>query len=343
MQSTEQMEITVVGAGGWGTAVSRLLANRGHQVHLWVRDKRLAERIDRERVNEKYLAGVALPQKGLEVFTELAEVAGHGELFLMAVPSFAMREGCERIANLSPVDRKQSTVFISLAKGVEQDRFLTMSEVLVEVLDVEPEQVFALSGPSHAEEVGRDVPTTVVLAGRDLETGERLQRALMTDRFRVYLSDDIRGVEYAAAIKNVIALACGISDGLGYGDNSKGALISRGLAEMVRLADYLSVRRETFFGIAGLGDLVTTCISEHSRNRYVGQRIGKGETLVQIQHDMTMVAEGIYATRAIHRMAQARGIEMPITAAVYDILYQGADPLNKVDEMMTREPKVERL
>jgi glycerol-3-phosphate dehydrogenase (NAD(P)+) len=201
--------------------------------------------------------------------------------------------------------------------------------------------VFALSGPSHAEEVGRDMPTAVVLAGEDQDLGRRLQSAVGTSRFRIYLSSDIRGVELCAAVKNVIAIATGISDGLGYGDNSRGALITRGLAEMVRFARTLGVRESTFFGLSGLGDLVATCTSLHSRNRAVGVRLGRGEPLAAILKDMVMVAEGVFATRIVRDMARARGIDMPITEAVDRLLEGTADALSLVDEIMTREPKAE--
>ena len=203
--------------------------------------------------------------------------------------------------------------------------------------------VFTLSGPSHAEEVGRDIPTAIVLAGTDLDLGKRLQVALGTPRFRVYLSEDIRGVELCATVKNIIALATGVSDGLGYGDNSRGALITRGLAEMVRFGRVFGAKEKTFFGLSGLGDLVATCTSEHSRNRRVGYRLGQGVSLSEILSDMPMVAEGVYATTIVHEIATEKGVEMPITDAVYRLLCEGADPLALVEEIMTRAPKQEEL
>ena len=335
------MDFVVLGGGGWGTAIARLLARKGHHTRLWVRDPLLAKRIAEERENKKYLPGVELPES-LEVFSNLKEVEGQGEVFLLAVPSFAMRELAGRLARLlSARDRDRGPTFINLAKGLEQASGKRMSEVLREELG--PRPIFTLSGPCHAEEVGRDFPTTVVIAGEDLELGRRLQEALMTEWFRVYLSDDLKGVEYGGVVKNIIALAAGISDGLGYGDNAKGALISRGLVEMVRLAVRLGAKKETLFGLSGLGDLVTTCTSRHSRNRYVGYRLGRGEPLGRILSEMEMVAEGIYATKAVHELAQRLGVEMPITAAIYAILYEGVHPLEKLAELMTREPKMERI
>jgi len=335
------MDFVVLGGGGWGTAVARLLAKKGHRTRLWVRGPVLAREMFEERENRKYLSGVKLPES-LEVFTDLsALVDEHADALFLAVPSFAMREVARRLAEVLPEERRRDLVLINLAKGIERGSGKTMSEVIRE--ELESDSVYTLSGPSHAEEVGRDFPTTVVIAGEDLARGKQLQEALMTERFRVYLSDDLKGVEYGGTVKNIIALAAGISDGLGYGDNAKGALIARGLAEMVRLATRLGAKKETLFGLSGLGDLVTTCTSPHSRNRLVGYRLGRGESLGEILNKMEMVAEGVYAAEAVRRLAQEKGVEMPITAAVYGILYEGARPLDKLKELMTRQPKMERL
>jgi len=335
------MDFIVLGGGGWGTATARLLAQKGHQTRLWVRDPALAHQMAEEQENKKYLPGVELPRE-LGIFTDLNALTREGaDALLLAVPSFAMREVARRLAEAIPEDRHQDLVLINLAKGIERGSGKTMSQVIGEELG--SNNVYTLSGPSHAEEVGRDFPTTVVIAGEDLELGKRLQEALMTERFRVYLSDDLLGVEYGGTVKNIIALAAGISDGLGYGDNAKGALIARGLAEMVRLAVRLGAKKETLFGLSGLGDLVATCTSLHSRNRLVGYRLGRGESLGEILNKMEMVAEGVYAAEAVRRLAQEKGVEMPITEAVYEILYAGAQPLDKLNELMTRQPKMERL
>lgn len=334
------MDFAVLGGGGWGTAIARLLARKGHRTSLWVRDPALARRIATERENKKYLPGVKLPES-LTIFDDLQPLLEQGEVFLLAVPSFAMRGLARQLAPALTEEGSRALAFINLAKGIEQGTGKTMSEVLRGELGQRP--IFTLSGPCHAEEVGRDFPTTVVIAGEDLDLGRRLQEALMTERFRVYLSDDIKGVEYGGTVKNIIALAAGISDGLGYGDNAKGALISRGLVEMVRLAVRLGARKETLFGLSGLGDLVTTCTSQHSRNRLVGYRLGRGEPLRKILSEMEMVAEGVYATDAVRQLARRLGVEMPITEAVYAILYEDAKPLAKLTELMTREPKIERV
>ncbi len=328
------MKFAVLGAGGWGTAFSRLLANAGHGTTLWARDPAQAEAVTRTRENTKYLPGVLLPERGLTVTHDLEAAAGSDATFL-AVPSFAMQDTCEQLGPLLG----PRPVLVSLAKGLDRASARTMSEVIrVRIPDA---TVFALSGPCHAEEVGRDMPTAVVLAGEDQDLGRKLQREIGTSRFRVYLSSDIRGVELCAAVKNIIAIATGISDGLGYGDNTRGALITRGLAEMVRFARALGVSESTFFGLSGLGDLVATCTSLHSRNRAVGVRLGRGESLEAILADMVMVAEGVFATRIVRDLARRRGIDMPITEAVDRLLEGSADAPALVDEIMTREPKAE--
>jgi len=328
------MRFAVLGAGGWGTAFARLLANGGHDTVLWARDPKQAQAIGRDRRNAKYLPDVELPIEGLRVTAELPDAVAQ-DVLVLAVPSFGVAHLLERIA---PLAGPTPTV-INLAKGLDRATKRTMSELVA--LSIPDASAFALSGPSHAEEVGTDVPTAVVLAGRDLDLGGRLQREIATTRFRVYLSEDIHGVELCAAIKNVIALATGISDGLGYGDNSRGALITRGLAEMVRFGRTLGARESTFFGLSGLGDLVATCTSRHSRNRYVGCRLGRGESLDRILAEMDMVAEGVYATGVVHEIATEQSIEMPITEAVHRLLLGEAEPLSLVDEIMTRTPKRE--
>lgn len=330
--------MAVLGGGGWGTAMARLLALKGERTCLWVRSPAQAAALTRDRENTKYLPGVPIPEN-LLVTADPDRVAAWGEVFVFAVPSFAMRASARGVQK-ALADRVPLAL-ISLAKGIERDTLKPMTVVLEEELPGVP--VFALSGPSHAEGVGRDEPTAVVLAGEDQRLGGEIQRALMTDRFRVYLTNDVRGVEYGATTKNVIAVAAGISDGLGYGDNAKGALIARGLAEMERLAVRLGCQRETLFGLSGLGDLVATCTSHHSRNRAVGERVGRGERIADVLAGMSMVAEGVFAAQSVRSLAQAHGVEMPITEAVYDILYEGAAPDRKLGELMERPPKDERV
>jgi len=327
------MRFSVLGAGGWGTAVARLLANADHEVTLWSRDPERTAEINRCRENRKYLPDVALPDS-LQISSDL-DRSLEADAAFVAVPSFAVEPLLQRL------HRSSSTpdAVINLSKGLDRASQRTMSELAVDIL---PEtRAFALSGPSHAEEVGRDVPTAVVLAGEDLDLGRALQHAIATPRFRVYLSRDIRGVELCAALKNVIAIACGVSDGLGYGDNSRGALITRGLSELARFGRTLGICDATFFGLAGLGDLVATCTSRHSRNRHVGARLGAGEDLKSILSSMNGVAEGIYATGIVRQVAREREIDMPITEAVGRLLDGEVAPLQLVNEIMTRSPKRE--
>lgn len=327
------MKFAVLGAGGWGTAFARLLANHGHETVLWARGHDQAGVINRDRCNSKYLPGVALPET-LLITADFAAVI-NADVLVLAVPSIGMPDLITRIVASGATPR----IAINLAKGMDCATHQTMSELISKGLPTT--NIFTLSGPSHAEEVGRDVPTAVVLAGVDLDMGRTLQHEIATPRFRVYLSEDIRGVEICSSVKNVIAVATGISDGLGYGDNSRGALITRGLAEMIRFGRHFGVHDTTFFGLSGLGDLVATCTSRHSRNRAVGVRLGRGESLADIMDDMTMVAEGVFATGILCELARERNIDMPITFAVEQLLGGDSDPLALVDEMMTRSPKRE--
>ena len=329
------MRFTVLGAGGWGTAFSRMLARNGHTVTLWARNPKKAQAIDRDRENRVYLPGVFLPRENPRVTSDL-KAAMDAEVVVLAVPSFGVSALLERIApHVSP-----GQTFINLAKGLD-DSGRTISELIHARIPDHP--IFTLSGPSHAEEVGRDMPTAVVLAGSDRDRGGRLQKEIMTSRFRVYLSTDIRGVELCGAVKNIIAIAVGVSDGLGYGDNSRGALITRGLVELIRFGRAFGARDATFFGLAGLGDLVTTATSTHSRNHYVGYHLGKGEPINAIMDEMSMVAEGVYATEIVHKLAGERALDMPITDAVWRLLHGKVSAKALVDEIMTRPPKEEAL
>ena len=327
------MKFAVLGAGGWGTAVARLLANHGHDTMLWARNPDRANEIDRDRCNGRYLPGIHLPEE-LAITTDL-ESAMVADALVLGVPSIGMPDLLKQIAAIGSNPR----IIINLAKGMNRTTRQTMSELISVALPTAC--TFTLSGPSHAEEVGRDMPTAVVLAGSDLDLGQDLQREISTTRFRVYLSEDIRGVETCSTIKNVIALATGMSDGLGYGDNTRGALITRGLAEMVRFGRRFNVQEATFYGLSGLGDLVATCTSHHSRNRAVGVRLGAGESLETIMKDMTMVAEGVFAADIVHALASENNIDMPITDAVCRMLRGKTDPHSLVAEIMTRTPKRE--
>jgi glycerol-3-phosphate dehydrogenase (NAD(P)+) len=281
-----------------------------------------------------YLPGVPIPPE-VELTSDVGRAVRDADLWIAAIPTVHLRATLTPVAPVLRADRP----VLSLAKGVENQTFARPTEVICQVLGLRP--VAALSGPSHAEEVSRGLPTSVVVASADVELARNIQQRFSTDRFRVYTNSDLVGVELGGALKNVIGIAAGISDGLSFGDNTKAALLTRGLAEMTRFGVALGAARETFFGLAGIGDLITTCISRHGRNRHVGERLGRGEKLPAILATMKMVAEGIYTTRSVHDQAAKLGIELPITQEVHRVLYEGKDPRTAVTDLMQREPKPE--
>lgn len=331
-------DIAVLGAGSWGTTLAILLAEKGHRVFLWAHRKEFAEELLRTRENRRYLAGISIPET-IDISSEI-HYAQTARLIVVATPSQAVRE------TLSHLDAREvtNTIFVNVSKGIEIGTGMRMSEVTQSVLPtVSIEQIAALYGPSHAEEVSRHQPTTVVAASVNRDTARYIQDVFRTPMFRVYANTDLIGVEIAGSVKNIMAIAAGIADGIGYGDNAKAAIVTRGLAEVTRLGVRLGANPSTFSGLAGIGDLVVTCSSKHSRNRYVGEQIGKGKTLEQVLAEMVMVAEGITTTKAVYELAQKLGVEMPITTAVYEMLFHQKNPKELVYELMTREPKEEGL
>jgi len=330
--------VAVLGGGSWGTAIAVHLARKGVLVRVWEYDSRQCARVNEARENAKFLPGVKLP-KGLGYFHEMAAVLEGATDVVFVVPSRHFRETARSAARTG---LPENALFVIATKGLERGTLMRMSEVLAqEVPDAGKKRTVVLAGPSHAEEVSRGVPTAVVSASADARAAERVQTLFMSEAFRVYTNPDVVGVELAVAVKNVIALAAGICDGLGYGDNTKGALLTRGLAEIVRLGEAMGARRETFYGLAGVGDLVTTCLSRHSRNRYVGEQIGKGRKLSDVLEGMVMVAEGVDTASAARTLAQKAGVEMPITEQVNAVLFEGKDPREAIRELMTRERKAE--
>jgi len=329
------MRAALLGLGSWGTALAGRARAAGHEVVAWTRDPEQRRRLLAEGENAKYLPGVPLPE-GLRIVDTPEEAVAEGEIVLLCVPSFAVRETAGRVAPALG-DR----MVINAAKGLEEGTLRRPLEVLAETLGPE-RPVASLVGPSHAEEVSRDHPTAVVATARREEAAPGAQRLLSGESFRVYTNDDTLGVELAAALKNVIALAAGIAAGLGYGDNTLGALVTRGLAEMTRLGARLGARPETFYGLAGVGDLVTTCVSRHSRNRRVGEAVGRGMPLPDVLRGMTMVAEGVYTTRAARELGRRTGVELPIVDRVHAVLFAGEDPRTAMRSLMTRELKAER-
>lgn len=329
--------IAVIGAGSWGTALTISLANAGHDVTLWARRPAAAAFMDQERHNPTYLPQAHIPDT-VRITSNLAAAANDQDIWVFATPSQAVREVAQRLLPYA----KPDVIAVSVAKGIENQTLLTTTQVLDEVLTKVPrERLAVLYGPSHAEEVVRGSPTAVVAAAYDLAVAEELQETFMTPRFRVYVNPDVIGVEIAGSVKNVLAIAAGMSDGVGFGDNAKAALITRGIAEIKRLGMALGAHGATFAGLAGIGDLVVTCMSKLSRNRHLGEQIGKGKSLEQVEAEMTMVAEGVRTTRSVHDLAKKLNIEMPITEAVYAILFKGKKPEEAVEDLMTRSAKQE--
>ena len=332
------MNITVLGAGSWGTALARLLCLNGHQVTLqsWQPDH-VAE-MRRERENRQFLPGVALPER-LDITGDMA-AANSGDMVVFSVPSPALAS----VARQALPYVRQDAILISTAKGFFQDEaggaMLRLSQVLRQTLP--GRHCVALSGPSHAEEVGQELITAVTVAGDDPPILKQVQEAFSNDYFRVYTNNDLIGVEVGAAVKNIIAVGAGLLTGLGQGDNAKAALMTRGLAEITRLGVALGAEEATFAGLAGIGDLIVTCTSENSRNFRAGREIGQGRPVAEVIGHMGMVVEGVYAAQAVHQLAQSHQVEMPICQQIYGVLYEGADPDQAMRLLMLRERKEER-
>lgn len=327
------MKITVLGTGGWGTAVALLLDGNGHQVTLWSHNTEKAAQLALTRENP-LLKGVLIPAS-ITLTSDLAALE-NAEMAVFAAPSFALRA----VARQAAPHLRAGTLLVSLTKGIERGTHLRMSEIIAQECG-ERCPVVVLSGPSHAEEVARKLPTGCVAACADLASAERVQCAFMNEFFRVYTHDDTVGVELAGALKNVAALCCGVSDGCGLGDNTRALLITRALTEISRLAERMGGRKETLAGLAGMGDLIVTCTSRHSRNHRAGILIGQGRTAQEAMDEVGAVVEGYYAARSAHELAAQCGVEMPITEAVYRVLYEGESAAPMVSLLMSRAPKRE--
>lgn len=328
-------QFAILGAGAWGTAVALLLAqNPHHRVVLWCARAERAAQLQASRENTDLLPGVTIPPS-IRVTGDIAEAVQGADLLITAIPTIYLRSTLSRVAGQLP----DHCPIVSLTKGLEIGTFLRPSEILRQLTG--HRRLAVLSGPSHAEEVSRGLPTSVVVASGDLELARAIQRAFNTDRFRVYTNLDMVGVELGGALKNIIGIASGISEGLGLGDNARAALLTRGLAEMTRFGVALGAEPQTFAGLAGIGDLITTCFSRHGRNRQVGERLGRGEKLADILTGMKMVAEGVYTTRSVHERAGQMRLPMPITAAVHAVLYEERKPLDAVNDLMMRELRSE--
>ncbi len=331
------MRIAVIGAGSWGTALANLLAGKGGEVTLWAYEPDLVERLKANRVNDLFLPGIELDSR-LAFSNDLAAAVSGCQVVVLVSPSQVMRQV---VAGLSP-HLAGDALLVSAAKGIENDTLLLMSEVLSEVLgSAVASRCAVLSGPSFAREVALRLPTAVTVAALEADVGKAVQELFRTDYFRVYTNADVVGVELGGALKNVIALAAGVSDGLGFGHNARAALINRGLVEMARLGAAKGAEAETFAGLAGMGDLVLTCTGDLSRNRSVGIELGKGRKLADIIGGMRMVAEGVKTTLSAWQLAQKLGVAMPITEQMYRILYEDKDPRQAVTELMQRQQRSE--
>lgn len=325
------MKVGIIGAGAWGTAVSVVAAENGHSVSLWAREPEVVTELRERRTNSRFLQGVQISDS-IEVVDDIA-VLSSSDILINATPT-------QFIASILGPLSAADTLFVNLAKGIELGTHRRVSQIVHDVLP-SVSRYAVLSGPSHAEEVVRRMPTTVVCASTDIQSAELVQSALSTASFRVYTSSDVVGVEIGGALKNVIAIAAGIVDGIGLGDNTKAALITRGLAEIARLAVALGANVQTLYGLAGVGDLYVTCTSRHSRNRAVGERIGKGESLTSIRSTMSAVAEGVTTTQAALELALTAGVELPITEQIAQILFHGADPHEAIQTLMQRSLRQE--
>ncbi len=330
------MNVTILGDGAMGTACATLIASKpGNRVTIWSAFPDQAHAMQAARENIKFLPGVRIPDN-VVVTADIREAARAVDTYVAAIPTVYLRRTLAGIGAAITA----GTPTVSIIKGIENETFERPSQIIAGVLG--PRPVVVLSGPSHAEEIARNLPASVVAASSDVGLARQVQSLFTTPRFRVYTNPDVAGVELAGALKNVIGIAAGICDGLGFGDNAKSALLTRGLVEITRFGVALGAEAETFAGLAGMGDLITTCISRHGRNRAVGEALGKGKTLDEILAGMHAVAEGVWTCRAVHNLAIQRGIDMPITHEIYRVLFEKKSALEAVNDLMVRELKSER-
>ncbi|MDP1995471.1 MAG: NAD(P)H-dependent glycerol-3-phosphate dehydrogenase [Ignavibacteria bacterium] len=331
------MKIAVLGAGAFGTTLAVLLHYNGHKVSLWEYKKSCAKEMIKKRENKTYLPGTPLPEE-LEISYKLQDVVTDKNLIVLAVPSQFLRSVVEQI---SFADIK-NTIFVNVAKGIENKTLMTMSQMLKDVFPlIQDEQLGIISGPSHAEEVCKRIPTAVVAGSTVRETSKTIQAAFMNSYFRVYSSTDLLGVELGGSFKNVMAIGAGIIDGAKFGDNTKAAIMTRGIAEITRMGIAMGAKPETFSGLSGIGDLIVTCMSQHSRNRYVGEKLGSGLKLKEILKNMYAVAEGVETSRSASELAKKVGVDAPITNEVYKIIFEDKDAIKATTDLMSRDMKEE--
>jgi glycerol-3-phosphate dehydrogenase (NAD(P)+) len=327
-------KVTFLGAGSFGTALSIMLAKKGLDINIWDRDKNVIEDINVKKENFKYLPKITIPHN-VKAFIDIEEAIEGSAFIVLSVPSHVVRSLSRQISSM--VNEKQ--IVVSIAKGIEEDSLKRISQVIEEEIPQSP--VVILSGPSHAEEVALDIPTLVVVTSKDMKSAEKVQDVFMTNKFRVYTNEDLIGVEVSGAVKNIIALAAGVSDGIGYGDNTKAALMTRGMSEIIRIGTKLGGKSETFSGLTGIGDLIVTCTSMHSRNRRAGILIGKGVPVEEAITQIGMVVEGIKACNAFYKLKEKLDVSMPITDMLHKVLFEGKDAKYGVYELMSRDKKSE--
>lgn len=326
--------VAFIGGGSFGTSLAVMLAKKGLDIKIWDRKSSVVEDINVKRENIKYLANVTIPHN-VKAYLSLEEAVNNSDIIVLAVPSHVVREGSKSLSGIV----KKEQIIVNIAKGIEDGSLKRLSQVIEEELPNNP--IVILSGPSHAEEIAADIPTTVVVSSTKMEYAKTIQDVFMTQKLRVYTNDDIVGVEIGGSVKNIIALAAGISDGIGFGDNTKAALMTRGMSEIIRIGTKLGGRIETFSGLTGMGDLIVTCTSMHSRNRRAGILIGKGMGADEAIKEIGMVVEGIKACKAFYHLKEQLGVEMPITDVLYKVLFEGKDPKYGVYELMNRDKKHE--
>ena len=331
------MNVSVLGAGGWGTTLAILINRNGHKVTLWEYFPEYAVTLKKYRENFYYLPKVNIP-KSIKITNDLENAVSNKDVILITIPTQFIRESFSALRNFN----FGNAIIISASKGIENTSLMLVSEIILDIFKkVRKNKVASLSGPSHAEEVAKKIPTTVVCASPNIEVSKLAQRVFSNNYFRVYTSADLVGTEIGGALKNVIAIAAGISDGAGFGDNTKAAIMTRGINEIMRFGLKLKAKKETFFGLSGIGDLIVTCSSSYSRNRYVGEQVGAGKKLKTVLNEMKMVAEGVATTKSAFDLSKKYNTEMPITEQVYSILFKNKSPITATKNLMQRSLKKE--
>ncbi len=329
-----KQNIAVIGAGSWGTALAVVLSGKKHNIKIWDLDQEHLKNLDKDRENKRYLPGIKFGDT-MNVAFDVGDAIYGADIVLFSVPAQFFRSAAENAKKYI----KNDMIIVNVAKGIEQKSLMTMSQIAAEII---PENKYVvLSGPSHAEEAGKGIPTTVAVASKDLPVAEHIQDVFMTDRFRVYTNHDVVGLELGGSLKNIIALGAGITDGMGFGDNTKAAMMTRGISEMVSLGQAMGAEKDTFSGLSGIGDLIVTCTSMHSRNRRCGILIGEGMDPKQATDEIGMVVEGMYTTEAAYELAKKLGVSMPITEQIYRVINGMTTPEDAMDALMTRPKKHE--